>query len=86
MVIWNTRQHEHQVNVIYPVKKDGCVWLEKRDQIYYLVENSVCKVESPVTTRNELCDCFKIPKKHIMSIDFVILYGCSFFDFRKTKN
>ena len=48
--------------------------------------NSVCKVESPVTTKNELCDCFKIPKKHIMSTDFVILYGCSLFDFRKTKN
>ena len=29
--IIDVRQHEHQVNVMYPVRKDEYVWPEKRD-------------------------------------------------------
>ena len=42
-------------------------------------------IESPETTRNGLPDHFMIPKKmticYIISTDFIILYGCSSFDF-----
>ena len=47
-------------------------------------------IESPETTRNGLPDHFMIPKKmticYIISTDFIILYGCSSFDFWKTRN
>ena len=35
----DARQHEQQVNVMYPAGKDEYVWPEKRDEIYYFVEN-----------------------------------------------
>ena len=54
--------YEHQVNAMYPARKDECVWPGKQDEIYYLVGNIVCKIMPPVTTWNGLCDCFVIPK------------------------
>ena len=60
--ITDTRQEKHQVNVAYPAGKNEYVWPEKLDEYYYLVENIVCKIEPPVTTRNGLHDCFVIPK------------------------
>ena len=74
--IADTRQHEHQVNVMYPAGKDEYVWPEKRDEIYYLVENIVCKIEPPVTTRNGLCDHFVIPKYSAGPYVFPFTYTC----------
>ena len=69
MSMWNTlremadtRQHEHQVNVMYPAGKDEYVWPGKQDEIYYLEQIIVCKIEPLVTTKNELCDHYRIPK------------------------
>ena len=59
--ITDTRQHEHQVNVVYPVGKNEYVWPEKT-RYYYLMENIVCKIDPPVTIRNGLHDCFVIPR------------------------
>ena len=39
--ITDARQQEHQVNVMYPARKDEYVWPEKQDEIYNLVENIV---------------------------------------------
>ena len=65
---------------MYPAGKNEYVWPEKGDEYHYPVENIVCKIEPPVTTRNELCDCFVIPKWmaicYIKSTDFTILCGC----------
>ena len=36
--ITDARQHEHQVNVMFPAENDEYVWPEKRDEIY-LMEN-----------------------------------------------
>ena len=55
---------------MHPHWKDECVWLEKSDKIYYLVENIACKIKPPVPTKNGLHDCFVTLK--LMAICYII--------------
>ena len=41
--ITDVRQEDHQVNIMNPAANDEYVWPEKRHEIYFLVENIVCK-------------------------------------------
>ena len=70
---------------MYPAGRNGYVLPEKQDEIYYLLENTVCEFEPPVTTTNRLHDHFVISKQmaicYIISNDYIILYECSLFDF-----
>ena len=47
---------------MYPAGKDEYVWPGKQDEIYYLEQIIVCKIEPLVTTKNGLCDHYRIPK------------------------